>query len=172
MYRRICCGAYPQYSAIQHETLLLGVKAGVVLLLRLWNHEGSLVLVWVELVAVLARVESLQTVLLQCVDENSLGHLETVVEVLQLLVFGREHLLRHGGESSIQIVDAVDQVLRESLEAKVSCCLNFTFCLFLQVAVLCYRALPFVLRSLSVTYFGGPRSFSYGQIQRLLLLSL
>lgn len=130
--------AYPQYSTIQHETLLLGMEAGVVLLLRLWHHKGSLMLVWVELVAVLTWVESLQAVLLQCVDEDGLSHLETVVEVLQLLVLSRKHLLRYSGESAVEVVDAVNQVLCESLKTKVSCCLDFTLRLFLQVAILCY----------------------------------
>lgn len=165
-------GTYPQYSAIEHESLLLSVEDSVVLLIRLRNHKSSLVFVWVELVAVLTWVEPLQTVLLQCVDKDGLGHLKTIMEVLQLLVLIVEHLLRHGREGAVQVVNAVNQVLCEPLQPKVASGLDFSLGLFLQVAVFCYRALPLVLQSLSVIGLLSRHRYSYGQVERFLLLGL
>lgn len=49
--------------------------------------------VGVELIALGAGVESLETVLLECVHEDGLGHLEAGVEVQEVLVAAVKLLL-------------------------------------------------------------------------------
>lgn len=101
--------------------------------------------VGVELVALLAGVESLETVLLQGSHENRLGHPESVVERLQLYVAAIELLLGNNGKSTIEVIDAVEQVFGESLQGKVLCCLHLSLGLLLEIAVLGDGALPLVL---------------------------
>lgn len=103
-------------------------------------------LVWVELVAVLTGVESLETVLLECAHQDSLSHPQTIIKRLQLLV-GAQLVLGNNGEGAVQVVDTVEEVLGESLKSEVLCCLDFTLCLLLKVAVLGDLTLPLVLYS-------------------------
>lgn len=72
---------YSDDSAVKLEALGLAEEDGTVLLVGLRCLECGLVLVGVELVTLSARIESLETVLLEGVQEDSLGHLETRVEV-------------------------------------------------------------------------------------------
>lgn len=99
----------------------------------------------VELVAFSAGVESLEAVLLKCVHQDGLGHLETRVEIRKVLVAAVKLLLGHYREGTVEVVDAVKQVPGETLEGKVLGCANLTLGLLLQVAVLGDLTLPLVL---------------------------
>ncbi len=67
--------------------------------------EGSLVHVGVEHLLFLARVESLETVFLEGLHQDRLGHLETVVKIDEIpgwarrfdIIFRNEFLWRDGG---------------------------------------------------------------------------
>lgn len=132
-------------SAVQGEALGLTEEDGAIRLVGLGSLESGIVHVGVELVALSAGVKSLQTVLLECVHKDRLGHLETRVEVQEVLVAAVELLLGHDREGTVEIVDAVEQVSGEALESKVLGCANLALGLLLQVAVLCDLALPLVL---------------------------
>jgi hypothetical protein len=136
---------HSDHSAVEGEPLGLTEEDGTVCLVGLGCLESGLVLVGVELLALSARVESLESVLLECLHENRLGHLEARVQVQEVLVTAIKLLRRHDGQCAVEIVNAVEEVFGKSLQRKVLGCLNFAFCLLLQVAVLCNLALPLVL---------------------------
>lgn len=101
------------------------------------GHEGGLVLIGVEGKAV--GVESLEAVLLEGLEEDVLGHLETLVEVDEVLEVGRlllglELLLGDHGEGTVEVVNAVDEVLGELLDGEVTGGLHFTGSPVLEVA--------------------------------------
>ena len=73
-------------SAVQGEALGLAEEDGAVGLVGLRSLESCIVHVGIELIALGAGVESLEAVLLESVHENGLGHLETGVEVQEVLV--------------------------------------------------------------------------------------
>ena len=151
----------PQYSAIEQEALLLTVKYGVILLVRLRDHESSLVPVRVKLVGCLRWIEPFEAVFLERIHENGLGHSQSVVQRLELLVLVREHLRWHSRKCSVKVVDTVDKVLCELLESEISCGLNLPLGLRLEVPIVCYLSLPLVLRHVLATrllcaeYAGG-----------------
>ena len=102
--------------------------------------------VGVELVTLGAGIESLESVLLKCVHEDRLGHLETRVKVRKVLVATVQLLLGHDRKGAVEVVNAVEQISREALEGKVLGCANLTLGLLLQVAVFGDLALPLVLQ--------------------------
>ena len=135
-------------AAVELEALLLDVEDGVVLLVGLGSHEGGLVLVGVELVAL--GVQTLQTVLGEGLHEDVLGHLETLVqvdEVLQVLaLLGRLELVgRNHGEGTVEVVDALDEVLGEALDGEVASSLDLALGAVLQVAEIGNRSHALVL---------------------------
>jgi hypothetical protein len=132
-------------SAVKLEAFGLAEEDGAVLLVGLGCLESGFVHVGVELVALGAGVESFEAVLLECVHEDGLGHLETRVEVQEVLVAAIKLLLGHHRESTVEVVDAVQQVSGEALKGKVFGCANLTLSLLLQVAVLGDLTLPLVL---------------------------
>lgn len=93
-------------------------------------------LVRVELLA--DRVEALEAVLGKSLNENLLGHLEAVVEVnevgVALLVVGRDLVGRDSREGTVEVVDAVDEILGELLDGKVARALDVALGAVLQVA--------------------------------------
>lgn len=141
-------GTYSDDSAVKLEALGLAEEDGTVLLVGLGCLESGLVLVGVELVALGTGVESLETVLLEGVHEDGLGHLEARVEVCEVLVAAIELLLGYNGKGAIEVVNAVEQVSGETLESEIFGCANLALGLFLQVAVLGDLALPLVLQSI------------------------
>jgi hypothetical protein len=107
------------------------------------------VLVGVELDAI--GLKALQAVLGQRLDEDVLGHLETLVEVGELLevlalVLGLELLRGDGGQGAVEVVDAVDEVLGELLDGEVAGGLDLTCCAVLEVAEVGDGAKTFVLQ--------------------------
>lgn len=83
------------------------MEYSVVRLVRLWCHERRLVLVGIELVAFNARIKLLHSMLLQSAHQDALGHLESTVQVDQVLILGGEFLLGNGLKCTIQVVDAL-----------------------------------------------------------------
>lgn len=59
---------------------------------------------------------------------------------MQVWVVRRQLLGGDGGERTVEVVDAVEEVLGEALEGKFPCGGDFAFGLFLEVAVLGYGA--------------------------------
>jgi hypothetical protein len=94
-------------STIELEALGLAEEDGAVLLVGLGCLESGFMHVGVELVALGAGVESLEAVLLECVHEDGLGHLETRVEVQEVLVAAIKLLLGHYRKGTVEVVDAV-----------------------------------------------------------------
>lgn len=106
-------------AAVQSPSLALGVHNSVILLANHWGHEHSLMLVWIELLVHL-WVDALQSVLLEGVHEDTLGHSQALVkrdEILDVLVLldWVEFLLWHDGESAVKVIDGLDEVLGEFL---------------------------------------------------------
>lgn len=67
--------------------------------------------------------------LLECVHKDVLGHLETLVQVGEILevlwaVLGGELLLGDHAQGAVEVVDAVNKVLGEFLDGKVTGCLD------------------------------------------------
>lgn len=126
-----------QHSAVELEALLLNEEDSTVLLVRLRSHESSLLLVGVELLALGA--ETLEAVLLKGVHEDVLGHLETLVQVGEILdalrsVLDLELLLGNHSKSSVEVVNAVDEVLGELLDGEIFGGFDLTGGALLQVA--------------------------------------
>lgn len=84
-------------------------------------------------------------------DKNGLGHLDTFVEVGELLevlrffrslkLVGRDHC-----QGTVKVVNAVDEILCEFLDSKVAGSLDFTSSAILQVAEIGDSAEAFILR--------------------------
>ena len=55
------------------------MEARPILLIRLRRHENRFVDIRIELLRALTWVEPLQTVLLECVDKDGVGHLDAVM---------------------------------------------------------------------------------------------
>lgn len=133
-------------AAVELEALLLDKEDEVVVLVGLGSHKGGFVLVGVELFA--GGVDALEAVLGEGRHENVLGHLEAVVqvgEVLGLLGLVGEFLGRDGGESAVEVVNALDEVLGELLDGKVARRLDLALGAVLEVAEVGNGAKAFVL---------------------------
>ena len=63
----------------------------------------------------------------------------------QIFVLFGEFVLRNGNERAVQIIDAVEEIFGETLQCKVLGGLDFSFGLFLEVAVVGYGAFNAVL---------------------------
>lgn len=144
---------YPENPSIQAEALALSVHHVTVLHLRLGSHEGGLVQVGVKLLGLVldlgAGIEALQTVLLQGVHEDVLGHLQTSDEVVQgsvLVSPGSTDLLRgHGQQRAVKVVNALQKVLGEALDGEVTGAVHVALGALLQVTEVGNRAEVFVL---------------------------
>lgn len=108
--------------------------------------------VGVELLALDGWVESLHAVPLECLHEDGLGHCETVVQVVEVLVASLELFGGDVGKSAVEVVNAVHEVLSETLDGEVLCCLHLALGLILKVAEVGDAVLEFVLdRMLALT---------------------
>lgn len=122
-----------QHAAVELEALGLDVEDGVVLLAGLGRHEGGLVLVGVELVAL--GLEALEAVPLERLHEDRLGHLDALVQGDEVRVaVGAELVGGDGGEGAVEVVDAVDEVLGELLDGEVAGALDLALGAVLEVA--------------------------------------
>lgn len=133
---------YSQNSAIELEARALYVDDLAILFTLDLGHECGLMEIGVELLGLavlggLAGIESLQTVLLQSVQQDVLGHPQAGHEVHQLLVgFGHvavELLRGNGEESPVEVVNALEQVDGEPLNGEIPGILHLTLGAFLQV---------------------------------------
>lgn len=107
-----------QHTAVQLEALLLNMEDTAILLVGLRRHEGGLVLVGVELVAI--GVHALEAVLLEGGHEDGLGHLDALVQRVEVLVVAAQLLGGDGRQRAVEVVDALDQVLGELLDGEVA----------------------------------------------------
>lgn len=148
----------PKNPSVQSETLSLGVHHIAILHALRLGHESSLVQVGVKLLRLalhlLAGVEPLQTVLLEGVHEDVLGHVETGNEVKQVLVGlgldGIKLVRGHGQQRAVEVVNALEEVLGEALDGEVAGAVHVTLGAFLQIAELGDGAEVFVLLRFSV----------------------
>ena len=140
----------PQHTSVEVEALLLGEEDGAVLLAWLRRHEDSLVNVGVELFAGLGGVEALEAVLLECVDQDAVGHLDALVQRGQVLVVALELLGRNGGEGAVEVVNRLDEVAGEALDGEVLGGLGLARCALLEVAEVGDGAKVLVLPLLSI----------------------
>lgn len=119
---------HPENAAVKTEALALDVHNITVLETSSRGHEGSLVQVSIELlglaVDLLGGIEALEAVLLEGGEEDMLGHVETsdeIEEVLVLLGLSSGELLRgHGQQRAVEVVDAVEEVLGETLDSELA----------------------------------------------------
>lgn len=139
-----------QCPSVELETLLLSVEASTVLLVGLRRLENGLVNVGVELLCGFAGVESLQAVLLKRVDEDGVGHLDTVVESNEVAVVALELLFRDSTQGAVKVVNRFYKVASEALDGEVFCGLDLTCCAFLEVAEVGDRAEVFVLQPIVI----------------------
>lgn len=135
----------PQHPSIQLEALLLGMEAASIFLIRLGRLEDRLMHIRVEFLSRLAGVESLESMLLQRVDQDAVCHLDSIMQCDEVAVIGLELFGSDGAEGAIQIVDRLDEVSREALDSKIFCGLGFALCAFLEVAEVGDGAEVFVL---------------------------
>lgn len=146
-------GTHPQNAAVKTEALALDVHNITVLETSSRGHEGSLVQVSIELlglaVDLLGGIEALETVLLEGVEEDGLGHVETSDEIEEVLVlFGLssgELLLGHGQQRAVEVVDAVEEVLSETLDGELAGGVHVALVALNEVAGFGDGAEPFVL---------------------------
>lgn len=144
---------HPQNAAVKTEALALDVHNITVLETSSRGHEGSLVQVSIELlglaVDLLGGIEALETVLLEGVEEDGLGHVETSDEIEEVLVlFGLssgELLLGHGQQRAVEVVDAVEEVLSETLDGELAGGVHVALVALNEVAGFGDGAEPFVL---------------------------
>lgn len=72
--------------------------------------------------------------LLKRVDEDGVGHLDTVVESNEVAVVALELLFRDSTQGAVKVVDRFYKVASEALDGEVFCGLDLTCCAFLEVA--------------------------------------
>lgn len=89
--------------------------------------------VGVELLVLGAGIDALKAVLLERVDQDSVGHLEAIVQGKQVLVLLNQLFLRNSRQSAVKIVDRLDQIAGEALDSKVLGSLDFALGALLQV---------------------------------------
>lgn len=142
-------------AAVELPSLALGVHNGVILLSWAWCHEHGLVLVGVKLIEQF-WIDSLQSMLLQRGHEDTLSHLQALIQVdeilnvLLVLLLG-ELLVWDHAERAVEIVHGFDEVLGEFLECEVLCGLDFALGALLEVAEVGDGAHILVLEFLSAS---------------------
>lgn len=117
------------------------------------SHESGLVHVGVELLGLalnlLAGVKALKTMLLKCVHENVLSHLQTLnklEEGLILRCLGSIELIRgHGQQRAVKVINALEKVLSKSLDSELASTIHIALSAFLKVTEIGDRAKVFVL---------------------------
>lgn len=174
-------GTHPQNAAVKTEALALDVHNITVLETSSGSHEGSLVQVCVELlgltVDLLAGIKALETVLLEGIEEDMLGHVETgnkIEEVLVLFSLSSGELVRgHGQQRAVEVVDAVEEVLGETLDGELAGSVHVALVALNEIAGFGDGAEPFVLiKKMWVNIHlrkscGATHSSEYGEIAYL-----
>lgn len=114
------------------------MEAASILLIWLRCHENRLMNIRVELFSLLTWIKSLQTMFLQCIDQNAVRHFNSIVQSNEVCVVAFELFCWNGAESAVEIVDGFNEVAGETLDRKVFCCFCFAGGAFLQVAEVGY----------------------------------
>jgi hypothetical protein len=116
------------------------VETAPILLIGLRRLENRLMHIWIKLLSRLTRIKSLQTMLLQCADQNAVSHLDAVVQGNEVGVSAvRVYLLGcNGVQCAVKVVDGLYQVACEALDGEVFCALDLAFCSLLEVAEVGY----------------------------------
>lgn len=125
---------YPENTAVKAETLALDVHNVAVFVVGGGSHESGFHEVGVELLGLalneLAGVEALEAVLLKGAQHDALGHLETLDELVQRLVLlglgSRKLVLGHSQERAVEVVDAVQEILGETLDGELASSVHVT----------------------------------------------
>lgn len=110
------------------------MKADTILLVWLGCLEDGLVNVGVKLLRGFRGVETLQSMLLERVDENGVGHPDAVVESDEVGVVRLELVLGDGAKGAVEVVDRLYEIASEALNGKVFCALDFALGALLEVA--------------------------------------
>lgn len=66
--------------------------------------------------------------LLQCVDEDGVGHLDTVVECDEVCIIRLELLSGNGAKGAVEIVYRLNEIAGEALDGEVFGGLSLAFC--------------------------------------------
>lgn len=145
----------PEYPPIELEALALSVHDITIFHTLGLGHECGFMHIGVELLRLsilsrLAGVESFQSMLLQGIHQDMLGHLQAgykIHEFLILVGLGRVDLLIwHGQESPIKVVNTLQEVDGKSLDSKVTGIFHITFRAFLEVEEIRNRTNIFILQ--------------------------
>lgn len=125
---------HPYRPSIEHETRLLHMEHSVGFLIGHGNLERSLVLVGVKDLS--DGIHLLQPVFLEGIQQDLLGHLQSVVKVDQILIVRRvgARTLGNRFQRTVEVVDRLDQVLGKLLDRKVLGRLLLALGAVLQVA--------------------------------------
>lgn len=93
------------------------------------------------------RINLLETMFLQRVEQYALRHLQPVVEVDEVLVVFHvgAGLFGDGGQRAVEVVDAVDEVFGEFLDGEVTGCFLVALRAVLQITEVGDGACEFVL---------------------------
>jgi len=121
----------PQYPSIELEPLLLRMEANAIRLVGLWRHEDGLMNIRIELLATFARVESLEPMFLQRIDQYAVRHFNAVMQRNQVRVVRLEFFGGNGAEGAVEVVDGFDEVAGEALDGEVLCGLGLALGAFL-----------------------------------------
>lgn len=124
---------YPNDSAIEQEASTLSKEANAILLVGHWGLEDGLMDVGIKLLVLGAGVNALKTVLLESVDEDSVGHLEAIIQGNKVLVLVDQPLFGNGGQGAVEVVNRLDQVASKALDGEVLSGLDLALSALLQV---------------------------------------
>jgi hypothetical protein len=144
---------HSQDAAIQNKSLCLSIHDIAVLQALGFSHEGGLMAIWVEFLplAVLrevSRVEPLQAVVLEGGHNDILSHLQTVEEIVEILVFRGlvgNLVRRHSTQGAVEVIDGFDKVLSEALDSKGLGRIDVTAGTLLKIAEIGNGAEVFIL---------------------------
>jgi hypothetical protein len=136
---------YSHHPPVQTVSLALNKHDVAVFLTLGLGHESSFVKSRVKLLrlAILGgfgRVESLQAVLFQGTQQDVLRHPQTLVEIVQFFVIGADLIGRNGAQGTIEIVNGLEKISREALDAESTCGINVPLRALLQISEVRYGA--------------------------------
>lgn len=103
--------------------------------------------IWVEPFLLLARIESLKSMLFKCLQQNGLSHLQSVVQAHKILVtvILAKLISRDSLERSVQVIYRLQKVLRKSRNREIAGSIDIPFRSVLEVTKVGDGAEIFVL---------------------------
>lgn len=137
---------HPNSPSVQRETSLLDVEHSIRLLVGHRDLESSLMHIRIERLS--NGINLLKTMLRHGIQQDLLGHLQSIVKVDKLLVVLRigAGALRNRLERAVKVVDRVDEIFSELLDGELASGLLVALGALLEVAVLGDGAGEFVLQ--------------------------